>query len=83
LMPSAPANAADPVAPPGPPPDNAAEKTRRRGRPRRREMTLSGLHQKILRYCEGSVGCPRRPWWPIGVIFRSSWRRYAHSRDGT
>ena len=33
--------------------DDAAEKTRRRGRPRRREMTLNGLHQKFLRYCEG------------------------------
>src|SRR5689334_15686389 len=42
----------DRIAPPGALPDNAEEKTRRRGRPRRRDMTLSGLHQKFLRYCE-------------------------------
>src|SRR6266849_10560049 len=32
--------------------DNPAEKTRRGGRPRREAMTLSGLHQKFLLYCE-------------------------------
>src|SRR5262249_7607382 len=32
--------------------DNLAERTRRRGRPRREAKTLSGLHQKFLLYCE-------------------------------
>src|SRR3984893_11890916 len=30
----------------------AGEKTRRGGRPKREAMTLTGLHQKFLRYCE-------------------------------
>jgi site-specific recombinase XerD len=32
--------------------DNPPEKTRRGGRPKREAMTLTGLHQKFLRYCE-------------------------------
>jgi Phage integrase, N-terminal SAM-like domain len=75
LMPSAPANAADPVAPPGPPPDNAAEKTRRRGRPRRREMTLSGLHQKFLRYWEGE----RRLSPQTVVAYRSDFSQFVEA----
>jgi hypothetical protein len=45
-------------------------------------MTLSGLHQKFLRYCEGERRLSPQTVVAYRVIFRSSWRRYAHSRDG-
>jgi hypothetical protein len=75
LMPFVPASAADPVAPPRPLPDSAAEKTRRRGRPRRREMTLSGLHQKFLRYCEGE----RRLSPQTVVAYRSDFLQFVEA----
>jgi hypothetical protein len=75
LVSSVPVNAAAPVAPPVPPPDNAAEKTRRRGRPRRREMTLSGLHQKFLRYCEGE----RRLSPQTVVAYRSDFSQFVEA----
>jgi site-specific recombinase XerD len=40
------------LANPSIPSDNPDEKTRRGGRPKREAMTLTGLHQKFLLYCE-------------------------------